>query len=180
MAQSGHAIEGRSPSDRDVSELCFLYQVPDKGLAGQSCRASCSPEPAAPRSQVHPYAMLATGNMQSLSLQMPCYGRGRERQRCPPGAQSHDLGLFLANHWLPSQRPSRQKAQASTRPAGHFLTLSEDPRTRKGYRQRERTEGAATSNQKVDDVYTPMLPAKHLAARGFRQSWSQPWGTDGK
>lgn len=153
MALSGHAVEGRSPSDRDVSQLRFLYQIPDKGLAGQSCRASCSPEPAALRSQVRPYAMLATGNMQSLSPNALLWAR----QRCPPGAQSHDLGLFLANHWLLSQRPSRQKAQASTRPAGHFLTLSEDPGTRRGYGQRERTEGAAASNQEVDGVYTLKL-----------------------
>lgn len=43
--------------------------------------------------------------------------------RLPAGMQSHDLGLFLANHWLPSQSPGRQQAQASIRPACHFLTL---------------------------------------------------------
>lgn len=90
-------------------------------------------------------------------LQMPLYGRGRERQRCPPRGQSHDLGLFLANHWLPSQRPCRQKAQASTGPACHFLTLSEDPRTRRGYKQRERTEGAPTSNKEVSGIYIPQF-----------------------
>lgn len=102
-------------------------------------------------------------------LQMPCCGRGRERQRCPPGGQSHDLGLFLANHWLPSQRPSRQKAQASTRPACHFLTLSEDPRTRRGSGQRERGQRGLSLPTKRCMVSTcsdlPRIPAKHLAAK---------------
>lgn len=63
----GHAVREDLQVTRMVLTYFFLYQVPDKGLAGQSYRASCSQEPAAPRSQAHPYAMLATGNMQSLS-----------------------------------------------------------------------------------------------------------------
>lgn len=46
--------------------------------------------------------------------------------RLPAGRQTRDLGLFLANHWLPSQRPGRQQAQASIHPACHFLTLRVD------------------------------------------------------
>lgn len=110
-------------------------------------------------------------------LQMPCYGKGRERQRCPPRGQSHDLGLFLANHWLPSQRPSRQKAQASTCPACHFLTLSEDPRTRKG---RERTEEAVASNKELHGIYVPRFAQAPGQTPGCQrdsgQSWSQPCG----
>lgn len=60
MALSGHTVEVRSPSDKDVPHLLFLYQVPDKGLAGQRCKASCSQEPTDPMSQAQPYAMLAT------------------------------------------------------------------------------------------------------------------------
>lgn len=128
---SGHTVGGRSPSDKDIIFLTYFFFTKSqtkaslgkvaKPAAARSLQIPCprpTPKPCWPHETC------------KAGLQVPCYGRGRERQRCPPGGQSHDLGLFLANHWLSSQRPSRQKAQASTRPACHFLTLSEDPRTR--------------------------------------------------
>lgn len=109
-------------------------------------------------------------------LQMPRYGRGRERQRCPPRGHSHDLGLFLANHWLPSQRPCRQKAQASTGPACHFLTLSEDPRTRRGYRQRERRGGFHFQQRGVQYLHTIICPGSQPNTWLTGQSWLRPCG----
>lgn len=91
-----------------------------------------------------------------------------ERHRCPLGAQRHDVGLFLVHHWIPSQRPSRQQAQAATRPACHFLTLcGYPPGLRRGWWARSEDKAHQLSNAKSTG------PGGHGC--GYRGSPGESW-----
>lgn len=66
------------------------------------------------------------------------------------------MGLFLAHHWLLSRRPSRRQAQASPRPACHFLTLcGGPPGPRRGWWAQREDKAHQLSNEK-----STQLPAR--------------------
>lgn len=66
----GSAIELYSSSQGSrtgVALFLFFTKSQTKAWLGKVAEPAASQEPTAPKSQAHPYAMLATGNMQSLS-----------------------------------------------------------------------------------------------------------------
>lgn len=110
---SGQALSGRG-------KFSLLRSQPKT----QTCTGLRPPRPSLlSRPTPTPSASYRKHRRPSTSSLAPDRGGAR----LPTGRQSHDLGLFLANHWLPSQRPRRQQAQASRCPACHFLTLRGSP-----------------------------------------------------
>ena len=145
--------------------LLFLSSGPSQRPRKRS-RASSQTGPTPPRPIPIP-SVPVTGNIKGPSASSLAPDQGGAR--LPTGRQSHVLGLFLANHWLPSQRPSGQQAQASRCPACHFLTLcGGHTELRSGWWAGVRTK---PSSFQTRGACVPSLPgARHLAAGAALES----------